>query len=94
MDVFVLERGSNYTVTDFGDALGWMKLQSISRRHSRRQEALVQDLCRTLRIELIHDQLILGTVPEDALEAAVSCIAQAVVQISDSIQSEDTPNAC
>ena len=34
VDVFVLERGSGYTITDFGDALGWLGMQSISRRLS------------------------------------------------------------
>ncbi len=83
VDVFILERGSNYTVTDFGDALGWLRLQSISRRRSRGQEDLVQDVCRTLRIELFYDQLILRAIPEDALGEAVLRIAQAVVRISD-----------
>lgn len=67
VDVFVLERGNGYIVTDFGDALGWLSLQSISQRRSRRQETLVRDVCQTLRIELFHDQLILRAVTEDAL---------------------------
>ncbi len=83
VDVFVLERGSGYIVTDFGDALGWLGLQSISRRRSRRQEMLVQDVCQTLRIELVHDQLVLRTVTEDALGEAALRIAQAVVRVSD-----------
>ena len=83
VDVFVLERGNGYTVTDFGDALGWLSLQSISQRRSRRQEVLVQDVCRTLRIELFHDQLILRAVSGDALGEAVLRIAQAAVRVSD-----------
>ena len=83
VDVFVLERGSGYTVTDFGDALGWLWLQSISRRRSSRQETLVQDVCRTLRIELFHDQLVLRTVTEDTLGEAVLRLAQASLRVSD-----------
>ena len=83
VDVFILERGSGYTVTDFGDALGWLWLQSISQRRSGRQEILVQDVCRTLRIELFHDQLVLRQVGEDTLGEAVVRVAQAVVRVSD-----------
>ena len=39
VDVFVLTRGNGYVVTDFGDALGWLWLQSVSpgaRRGRRR----------------------------------------------------------
>ena len=83
VDVFILERGSVFTVTDFGDALGWLGLQSISRRRSRRQDMLVQDVCRTLRIELFNDQLVLRSIKQDGLGEAALRIAQAVVRVSD-----------
>ena len=83
VDVFILERGQQYTVTDFGDALGWLWLQSISRRLSRRQELLVQDVCRTLRVEHSNDQLVLRAVTEETLGESVLRIAQAVVRVSD-----------
>lgn len=83
VDVFVLERGATYTVTDFGDALGWLGLQSVSRRPSRRQEALVQDVCQTLHIELVQDQLVLRQVLRDGLAESVLRVAQAAVRVSD-----------
>ena len=83
VDVFVLQRGAGYTVTDFGDALGWLGLQLISRRRSRRQERLVQDVCQTLRIETFHDQLVLRGVLDNALGEAVTRIAQAAVRVAD-----------
>lgn len=83
VDVFVLERGETYTVTDFGDALGWLGLQSISRRRSGKQEALVQDVCQTLRIELVQDQLALRQVLNDDLAESVLRVAQAAVQVTD-----------
>lgn len=83
VDVFVLERGESYTVTDFGDALGWLGLQSVSRRRSRRQEALTQDVCQTLNIELFHDQLVLRQVSKDNLAESVLRVAQAAVRVSD-----------
>ena len=83
VDVFVLERGDHYIVTDFGDALGWLGLQSVSQRRSPKQQALVQDVCQTLRIRLFNEQLVLREVPEDALGEAVLRVAQAAVRVSD-----------
>ncbi len=83
VDVFVLERGHSYTITDFGDALGWLGLQSVSQRRSPKQQTLVEDVCQTLRIELFHGQLALREVPENALGESVLRIAQAAVRVSD-----------
>ena len=83
VDVFVLERGGGYLVTDFGDALGWLSLQSVSRRRSPRQQTLIQDVCQTLRIELADDQLALRSVSDDALGQSVVRVAQAAVRVSD-----------
>ena len=89
-DVFVLTRGDGYVVTDFGDALGWLWLQSVSPRCSARQEALAKDVCQTLRIELFNDQLTMRGVTQDALGEAVIRVVQAVVRVSDRSQAFQT----
>ena len=71
VDVFVLERSDGFLVTDFGDALDWLGLQSVSRRRSPKQEALIQDVCQTLRIERFRDQLLLREVTSGALGESV-----------------------
>ena len=83
VDVFVLERGEAYTITDFGDALGWLQMQSVSRGLTKRQNALVGDVCRTLRVELFKGQLILREIKPEELGDAVIRLAQAVVRVSD-----------
>ena len=83
VDVFVLERDEGYAVTDFGDALGWLRMQSASRRRSPKQQFLVEDVCQTLGVELDHGQLVLRSVVSEALGEAVLRLAQAVVRISD-----------
>ena len=83
VDVFVLEYGNRYKVTDFGDALGWLALQSVSQHRSPKQQALVLDVCQTLRIEMIQDQLVLQEVTKDALGESVLRVAQAAVRVSD-----------
>ena len=83
VDVFVLEYSCGYTITDFGDALGWLSLQSVGQHRTLKQQALVQDVCQTLRIEIIQDQLVLHEVTKDALGESVLRVAQTAVRVSD-----------
>ena len=83
VDVFVLERGDTYIVTDFGDALGWLSVQSVSRNRSRRQNLLIEDVCQTLRVDLYRGQIVLRNVERDDLGEGVIRVAQAAVRISD-----------
>lgn len=83
VDVFVLERGGGYTVTDFGDSVGWLDLQSVSSQRSRRQQMLLEDVCQTLRIELFQEQLVLRSVASDGLAESVLRVAEAAVRVSD-----------
>ena len=83
VDVFVLERGGGYVVTDFGDALGWLRTQSSISRRSPKQQLLVEDICRTLGVKLFKGQLVLRLAPDDALGENVMLLAQAVVRVTD-----------
>ena len=83
VDVFVLERGGRYVVTDFGDALGWLRTQSASSRRSPKQQSLVEDVCQTLGVELLKGQLILRSGVDDPLGETIMLLAQAVVRVSD-----------
>ena len=83
VDVFVLEHDGSYTITDFGDALGWLGLQSVSRQRSPKQQALIQDVCLTLRIELSQGQLVLRQVTREMLGESVLRVAQAAIRVSD-----------
>ena len=83
VDVFVLKRAGCYHVTDFGEALSWLRMQSVSARRSSKQNLLVQDTCQTLGVELYRGQLVLRLVTADLLGEAVLRLAQAVVRVSD-----------
>ena len=83
VDIFVLDRGNYHLLTDFGDALGWLSLRSISPRRSPRQLELVKDVCRTLGTELSRGQLTLKVDADGDMAEAVIRLAQAVVRVSD-----------
>ena len=83
VDVFVLERDDTYIITDHGDALGWLGLQSLSQKLTHKQNSLLQDLCQTLGLELSGKQLLLQPIKKDELGEAVVRVAQGVVRVAD-----------
>ena len=83
VDVFVLEQERGYTITDFGEAIGWGKLHSVSEQRPHRHQLLINDICQTLGIELNQGQLVIRSVAKDCLGESVLRIAQAVVRVAD-----------
>ena len=87
VDVFVLERNNAYIVTDFGDALDWLRMQSVNVQPSPQQNLMIKEICQTLGIDLHSGQLVLGSGVDDTLEETVLRVAQAVVRVSDVVHS-------
>ena len=90
VDVFVLKRDNGYIVTDFGDALGWLRMQSVNAQPSLQQNLMIKEICHTLGIELHNGQLVLRSSVDDTLEETVLRVAQAVVRVSDVVHSNAT----
>lgn len=82
IDVFVVEQSGDFVVTDFGEALGWLRLQSPRGLLSRKQERLVEDVCLTLGVELFRGQL-LRRAYADELPDAILLVAQAALRVAD-----------
>ncbi len=83
VDVFVVEQSGHCYVTDFGETLGWLRLQSASSRRSPKQTRMVEDICQTLGVKLHRGQLMLRANVADGLGEAVLRLAQAAVRVSD-----------
>lgn len=83
VDVFVLDRQGRHTVTDFGEALGWLRMQSVRGRLSPKQRRMIEDVCLTLGVELIRGQLVLRCDDVGEVGAAVLRLGQAAVRLSD-----------
>ena len=83
VDVFVLERDGQHIVTDHGDALGWLRMQSASGKLSPKQRWMVDDVSLTVGVEVDQGQVRLLCEEPAALAEAVERVAQAVVRVSD-----------
>jgi len=83
IDIFLKERQNTYTLTDFGETLRWLKMQTTSQYRSNRQDAILQDICQTHDIELYRGMLLTRTSVNSSLAADITRIAQAALRVSD-----------
>ena len=83
IDVFVYEQDGRLTVTDYGEAIGWLGLQSVSNTQSSKRKNLISDICMTLGTEFENGQLLLTCKHITELGEAVHRLAQAIVRVSD-----------
>jgi hypothetical protein len=83
VDVFVKRHGSELTLTDFGEALGWLRMQSRSERRTAKQQRMVHDICATQGVELFKGQLVLRCATPSAFPEALVRLAEAMVRVAD-----------
>ena len=83
IDIFILERGAHYVVTDFGEALGWLKTQTSTGTLSAGQRHLLDGIAQSMGIEINQGQAELTCDTTGELSDAVYAISQAAVRITD-----------
>lgn len=83
IDVFVYEQAGQLAVTDYGEAIGWLSLQSASNLKSPKRANLISDICMTLGIRIEDGQLQFTCRNIAELGEAVHRLAQAIVRVSD-----------
>jgi hypothetical protein len=83
VDVFVIERNGQYIVTDHGEGLGWLGMQSVKGNFSPNQRNLIDDVCQTLGVQLNRGHLVLDCRTMVELGEAIHLVGQAVVRVSD-----------
>lgn len=83
VDVYITEIADHYVVTDFGDALGWLRMQSASGKLSPNQRLMLDDVVLTQGVDLNSGQLQMNCQDVTLLGEAVQRVAQSVVRVSD-----------
>lgn len=84
VDVFILQRNGGLTITDLGESLGWLRMQSASKSRSLKQNRMIGDVCQTLGLELERGQLVLRVAADAAVGDSVLRVAQGAVRVSES----------
>jgi hypothetical protein len=83
VDVFVRERDGHIAVTDLGEALGWLRQQTVGGTRSPKQQRLLQDICLTLGVEVFRGQLIARAAKGSRLPDLILRVGQAAMRVGD-----------
>lgn len=83
IDVFAREQGTTITLTDLGETLRWLRMQSVAQRRSPKQRQLIADTCLNHGVEFFKGMLMLRVSGREQISAALVSLAQACLRTAD-----------
>ncbi len=83
IDIFFQGEGDIGTLTDLGETLRWLRMQTVTQRQSRKQQQLIEDICLTHNIEFFQGMFMARVKhPEDFVDA-ITRLCQCMLRVSD-----------
>ena len=83
IDLFYTEPDGEPNVTDFGETLRWLRMQSLSTKRSPRQQKMIEDVCLNHGIELYNGMLKSRVKKGESLAKIVIRVSQGVMRVAD-----------
>jgi len=83
IDIFLQEAGNQLILTDLGETLRWLRMQTISVRRSKKQDQMIADVTMNHNVELFRGMLIVRVTDFSELGVKVMRLAQAALRVSD-----------
>ena len=83
VDVFVVERDGAWSVTDFGEASGWLEMEADGGSPSPKQARMIEDRCRALGVTNRDGRLELRLTTPNEVGDAVARVARAVAEVAE-----------
>jgi len=83
IDVYLKETTGVVTLTDLGESVRWLRMQSLSSRRSPKQQKLVEDVCLTHGLEFFKGMLVLRVKAGETMGKAVTRLAQGALRVAD-----------
>ncbi len=83
IDLFYKEDGEYVVLTDLGETLGWLRMQTTDQQKSSKQRQLINDICMNLNVQLYRGMLMMRLKRSEDLAQAVMRLSQAALRVSD-----------
>ncbi len=84
IDLFAQKNaGEMISVTDLGETVRWLRMQTVSSRRSPKQRQLITDVCLNHGVEFYKGQLLIRIKPSDSFAEAFTRLAQACLRVAD-----------
>ncbi len=83
IDLFLKEEGDYNILTDMGETIRWLGMQTTKKGRTPKQNQLVTDICLNQDVQFNYGTLSIKLKPYDDLAVAVMRLAQAALNVSD-----------
>lgn len=83
IDLYLKEGNGISTLTDLGDTVGWLRMQTVANQMTVRQRRLVDDVCSTHGVEFYKGMLMVRVSEPEDLTSAVTRLSQAAMRVAD-----------
>lgn len=83
IDLFFKEEGEYATLTDLGETLRWLRMQTATQKRSPKQQQLINNICLTHGIEFYRGMLVVRIKPSEDIAQVVTRLSQAALRVSD-----------
>ena len=82
IDVYVHEQDVAFTVTDLGESLRWLRMQTAGQQITAKQRRSVSDVCVHHGVEVLRDEITVHVTALESLPAAIKRLAQASLYVA------------
>ncbi len=83
IEVFLKDNGGVPTLTDLGETLAWLRMQTVANRKTTRQRQLIEDVCFTHGVKLYRGMLTTRVRDGQDIASAVTRLSQAALRVAD-----------
>ena len=83
VQVWVTEQNGEYVLTDYGEAIAWLRMNMWEPKFTPRQESLIDEVCRHLGVERDGYVLVTRRAEAEMVIFAVIYLAEAIVRVAD-----------
>ena len=83
IDIFFQQIGAQLILTDLGETLRWLRMQTVAARRSKKQDRMIADVTMNHNVELFRGMLMVRVTDLSELGVKVMRFAQAALRVSD-----------
>lgn len=83
IDIFFQEIGGQLILTDLGETLRWLRMQTVSAKRTKKQDRLIADIAINHNVEFFRGMLMVRVAETSQLGTQVMRLAQAALRVSD-----------
>ncbi len=83
IDLFASTGDDVTTISDLGETVRWLRMQTVAPRRTAKQQQLIQDICVTHGVEFFRGMLELRVRTGEHFGGAVARLAQAALRVAD-----------